>query len=156
MRTKRTGSTSAPSRGCRSTASTCTCRCARRPTSRPTGSACRSACRASCRSHRRRSARSRAARREADVFDWVTPELLAIIWAMFKSVVLLIGLVVAGAQMIWLERRMLGLWQDRYGPNRVGWFGLLQVPADMVKIFFKEDWVPPFADKFTFVLAPAL
>jgi NADH-quinone oxidoreductase subunit H len=90
------------------------------------------------------------------VFDWITPDLLAIVWAMFKALVLLIGLVVAGAQMIWLERRMLGLWQDRYGPNRVGWFGLLQVPADMVKIFFKEDWVPPFADKFTFVLAPAL
>jgi NADH-quinone oxidoreductase subunit H len=90
------------------------------------------------------------------VFDWLTPELQAIIWAMFKALVLLIGLVVAGAQMIWLERRMLGLWQDRYGPNRVGWFGLLQVPADMVKIFFKEDWIPPFADRFTFILAPAL
>jgi NADH-quinone oxidoreductase subunit H len=90
------------------------------------------------------------------VFDWITPELAAIISAVFKALVLLIGLVLAGAQMIWLERRMLGLWQDRYGPNRVGWFGLLQVPADMVKIFFKEDWTPPFVDKFTFILAPAL
>src|SRR3546814_8654923 len=58
--------------------------------------------------------------------------------------------------MIWLERRLLGLWQDRYGPNRVGPFGLGQVIADMVKIFFKEDWLPPFVDKFTFILAPAL
>ena len=90
------------------------------------------------------------------MFDWITPELAAIFWAVFKALVLLIGLVVAGAQMIWLERRMLGLWQDRYGPNRVGWFGLLQVPADMVKIFFKEDWTPPFVDKFAFILAPAL
>mgnify|MGYP001820620077 FL=1 len=60
------------------------------------------------------------------------------------------------ALLIWYERRLLGLWQDRYGPNRVGPFGLLQVVADMIKIFFKEDWIPPFADRFVFVLAPAM
>ncbi len=60
------------------------------------------------------------------------------------------------ALLIWLERRLLGLWQDRYGPNRVGPFGLMQVVSDMVKIFFKEDWVPPFADKPVFIIAPAL
>ncbi len=60
------------------------------------------------------------------------------------------------AGLIWLERRLLALWQDRYGPNRVGPFGLLQVAADMVKIFFKEDWTPPFADKTVFILAPAI
>ncbi|HEX9135981.1 MAG TPA: NADH-quinone oxidoreductase subunit H, partial [Nitrospirota bacterium] len=49
--------------------------------------------------------------------------------------------------LIWLERRLLALWQDRYGPNRVGPFGLLQVVADMIKVFTKEDWIPPFADK---------
>ena len=69
--------------------------------------------------------------------------------------VLFIMLTVAAA-LIWLERRLLALWQDRYGPNRVGPFGLLQVPADMIKIFFKEDWVPPFADKPIFILAPAV
>jgi len=58
--------------------------------------------------------------------------------------------------LIWLERRLLALWQDRYGPNRVGPFGLLQVVADMVKVFTKEDWIPPFADKPVFVLAPAV
>ena len=60
------------------------------------------------------------------------------------------------AGLIWLERRLLALWQDRYGPNRVGPFGLMQVMADMIKIFFKEDWIPPFADKTVFVLAPAI
>ena len=69
----------------------------------------------------------------------------------------ILGIVIfIAAMLIWVERRLLGLWQERLGPNRVGWFGLLQVAADMIKIFTKEDWVPPFADKFTFVLAPAL
>ena len=58
--------------------------------------------------------------------------------------------------LIWLERRMLALWQDRYGPNRAGPFGLLIVLADTLKLFFKEDWIPPFADKKVFFIAPAI
>jgi NADH-quinone oxidoreductase subunit H len=69
--------------------------------------------------------------------------------------ILLVVLTLASG-LIWLERRLLALWQDRYGPNRVGPFGLLQVLADMIKIFFKEDWIPPFADKWVFVLAPSI
>jgi len=69
--------------------------------------------------------------------------------------ILVVALTIA-AGLIWLERRLLALWQDRYGPNRAGPFGLLQVVADMLKIFFKEDWIPPFADKPIFVLAPAI
>ena len=68
----------------------------------------------------------------------------------------LLAMVGIAAFLIWLERRLLGLWQDRYGPNRVGPFGLLQVGADMIKIFFKEDWVPPFADRDVFVMAPGI
>jgi NADH-quinone oxidoreductase subunit H len=69
--------------------------------------------------------------------------------------VLIVAMSIA-AGLIWLERRLLALWQDRYGPNRVGPFGLLQVLADMIKIFTKEDWIPPFADRAIFVLAPAM
>jgi len=69
--------------------------------------------------------------------------------------VLVVALSLA-AGLIWLERRLLALWQDRYGPNRVGPFGLLQVLADMIKIFTKEDWIPPFADRPVFVMAPAV
>ncbi|MFQ5730844.1 MAG: NADH-quinone oxidoreductase subunit NuoH [Planctomycetaceae bacterium] len=58
------------------------------------------------------------------------------------------------AALIWLERRLLALWQDRYGPNRVGPFGSLQVVADLIKIITKEDWNPPFADKPVFIVAP--
>jgi NADH-quinone oxidoreductase subunit H len=68
----------------------------------------------------------------------------------------LIALLTIAAGLIWLERRLLALWQDRYGPNRVGPFGLLQVLADMIKIFAKEDWTPPFADKPVFIIAPAI
>ena len=46
--------------------------------------------------------------------------------------VLVVVLTIASG-LIWLERRLLALWQDRYGPNRVGPFGLLQVLADMIK-----------------------
>jgi NADH-quinone oxidoreductase subunit H len=68
----------------------------------------------------------------------------------------LAGAMGVASGLIWLERRLLALWQDRYGPNRVGPFGLLQVLADMIKIFFKQDWVPPFADRAVFLLAPGV
>jgi NADH-quinone oxidoreductase subunit H len=71
------------------------------------------------------------------------------------AVVLFIVLNLA-AVLIWVERRLLALWQDRYGPNRVGPFGLGQILADSVKLFTKEDWVPPFADKPVFIIAPAI
>src|SRR5437868_237813 len=71
-------------------------------------------------------------------------------------VVVLFVVLSLAAGLIWVERRLLALWQDRYGPNRVGPFGLGQVVADSVKMFTKEDWVPPFADKAVFVLAPGI
>jgi NADH-quinone oxidoreductase subunit H len=69
---------------------------------------------------------------------------------------ILIVVLTMAAGLVWFERRLLALWQDRYGPNRVGPFGLLQPLADMIKIFFKEDWIPPFADKAVFIAAPAI
>ncbi len=68
----------------------------------------------------------------------------------------LVVLLALAAGLVWVERRLLGLWQDRYGPNRVGPFGALQVLADMIKMLFKEDWIPPLADKAVFVIAPAI
>lgn len=69
---------------------------------------------------------------------------------------ILVSVLTLAAGLIWLERRLLALWQDRYGPNRVGPFGLLQVLADTIKILTKEDWIPPFADKAVFVIAPGI
>lgn len=76
--------------------------------------------------------------------------------ALLNIVGILAVLLTMASGMIWLERRLLAAWQDRYGPNRVGPFGLLQVLADMIKIFTKEDWVPPFADKPVFIIAPMI
>lgn len=75
---------------------------------------------------------------------------------MLLIVLALFALTTVAAWLIWLERRMLALWQDRYGPNRAGPFGLFIVVADTIKLFFKEDWIPPFADKKIFVFAPAI
>jgi NADH-quinone oxidoreductase subunit H len=77
-------------------------------------------------------------------------------WIIITPIIALLIPLTFGAMMIWVERRLLAVWQDRYGPNRVGPFGLLQVVADAIKMFFKEDWIPPFADKKTFILAPAI
>ncbi len=68
----------------------------------------------------------------------------------------LISVLTIAAGLIWLERRLLALWQDRYGPNRVGPAGLLQVLADTITLLWKEDWIPPFADKPVFIIAPAV
>ena len=74
----------------------------------------------------------------------------------FMAVVVLAVLLAAAGVLVWVERRVLALWQDRYGPNRAGPFGVLQIVADVVKLLFKEDWVPPFADRPVFILAPAI
>jgi NADH-quinone oxidoreductase subunit H len=77
-----------------------------------------------------------------------------------RSVLIIVGVLFVmfniAAGLTFVERRLLGFWQDRYGPNRVGPFGLLQLLADMIKLLFKEDWVPPFADRPVFVLAPCI
>ena len=84
------------------------------------------------------------------------PDTLAIVTAVLKSLVILLVVVMSAALLSFIERRLLALWQDRYGPNRVGPFGMFQLGADTIKMFFKEDWTPPFADRLTFWLAPAI
>jgi len=58
--------------------------------------------------------------------------------------------------LVYFERKISAWIQDRIGPNRVGPYGLLQSPADVLKLFFKEDIVPSAATKFVHSLAPVI
>jgi NADH-quinone oxidoreductase subunit H len=77
-------------------------------------------------------------------------------WTLIIAICIIAGLLGLTTGMIWIERRLLAKFQDRLGPNRVGPFGLLQPVADIIKLFMKEDWIPPFADKLIYILAPAI
>jgi NADH-quinone oxidoreductase subunit H len=65
-------------------------------------------------------------------------------------------LLTVAAYSTWWERKLAGFLQDRWGPNRAGWAGLLQPLADGGKMLFKEEIVPNVSNKFLFVMAPAL
>jgi len=67
---------------------------------------------------------------------------------------LLLGLI--APLMVWVERRMCAMIQDRPGPNRLGPFGLFQPLADVFKFFFKEDLTPAAVDRPLYLMAPAL
>jgi NADH-quinone oxidoreductase subunit H len=82
--------------------------------------------------------------------------MLNIIEKIVITVGILVVVMIIAPGLIWLERRLLGFFQNRYGPNRVGPFGTFQVLADMIKIFTKEDWIPPWSDKPVFFIAPAI
>ena len=70
-------------------------------------------------------------------------------------IVILVNAVLLGAAgFSWMERRLIGKFQNRLGPNRWGPFGLLQPIADLIKLLFKEDLTPGTADRIVFMLVP--
>ncbi len=75
---------------------------------------------------------------------------------LFKICLVVGLLLLAVAYLTWVERKVIGDIQVRFGPSRVGPFGLLQPIADGIKLMFKEDVVPANADRVIFILAPAL
>lgn len=74
----------------------------------------------------------------------------------FFSFCAVICIIISASILSLIERKILARLQNRHGPNRVGFWGLMQVVADGIKLFFKEDWVPPFSDKILFILAPVI
>ncbi len=84
-------------------------------------------------------------------------ELCALDYFISGFIIILIlvnGLLLGAALYVWAERRVLGRFQNRVGPNRWGPFGLLQPIADLVKLITKEDLIPRGADKIAFSLVP--
>src|SRR5579871_1966763 len=84
--------------------------------------------------------------------DFQTFLLLSIL----KIVVVLVITLTAVAYTVLLERKVIGLIQNRWGPSRVGPFGLLQPLADGIKLFLKEDLMPLAVERPLFVLAPII
>ena len=83
--------------------------------------------------------------------------MMDFLFATILKIALVMSLVLlAVAYLTWLERKVIGDIQVRYGPSRVGRFGLLQPIADGIKLMFKEDIVPANADRLIFLLAPAI
>ena len=73
-----------------------------------------------------------------------------------KAIVIAVAIMSVVPILVWLERRLMGRFQVRLGPNRVGPFGLGQPMADTIKLLFKESIIQSSADKFLFHLAPAI
>ena len=85
-----------------------------------------------------------------------SPDLQFVLWAMVKIVVILFGLLGVVSYLTFAERKVAGHIQARTGPNRVGPFGLIQPIADVLKLFFKEEFIPAGANKVIFHIAPML
>lgn len=86
--------------------------------------------------------------------QWLTESMY--LWKTLIIIVIFAVTLGIAAYSTWAERKVAAFIQDREGPNRAGWGGLLQPLADAGKMFFKEDFIPAQADKWLFILGPCL
>jgi len=82
--------------------------------------------------------------------------IVGFIFLVIKLFVVLVALLLIAGWMVWVERKLLGRFQVRFGPNRAGKFGFFQPLADIIKLVTKEDTVPGEADRSIFLLSPAV
>ena len=75
---------------------------------------------------------------------------------LIRIVIVLVMMLMTAAYLVYFERKISAWAQNRLGPNRVGWYGLLQSFADVFKLLFKEDIVPEVANKKIHALAPMI
>jgi len=87
---------------------------------------------------------------------WNHPDVQLVFWALVKILIILHAMLGLVSYMIFAERKIAGHMQARVGPNRVGPWGLLQPAADVLKLFFKEEFTPDGANKVIFHIAPML
>lgn len=84
--------------------------------------------------------------------DWLT----YVVFPLIRALILVFVVFTGAAYLTLMERKLLGRFQIRYGPNQAGPYGLLQPAADAIKAFFKEEVIPNHVDRVLYLLAPAL
>jgi NADH-quinone oxidoreductase subunit H len=84
--------------------------------------------------------------------DWMNH----VVFPLIRSLILVLVVFTGAAYLTLMERKLLGRFQIRYGPNQAGPYGLLQPAADAIKAFFKEEVIPNHVDRVLYLMAPAL
>ena len=90
------------------------------------------------------------------IWNWLHEYVQYTVFNGAKALIILLPLFIVVAYYTYAERRVIGFMQTRKGPNRVGFWGLLQPFADMFKLMFKEIIIPTNSNRYLFLIAPVI